>query len=181
MWLIHKAELEPIVRIGENVAIAEGPTEDRWTYGRVIFLEPVQPIIKNVGPLSAATATSYPAVGTKANLDEIKLGSGEFGQWRIFPIDDFYIQLNQPSAVGRFLTKSGPTYASKLSALKSQMVEVFTWEDSVPSVTPINPLFIDQTLARLMIVGFRYVIDELPTKPSEYTVIPVAGLATRKS
>jgi len=174
LHVLHKREFEPVVRIEENVKIlAEGPI-----FGRVTFIEPIQPIIIDLGPIDAATPTRYPAIGAQRELKELELGEREFGQWRLLVLDDILLEVKLPSALGRFVRKAGSTLVSRLSLARDQLTEIFTYKDIVPTVTPFNPRFEPMEMARIVVYGYRYVIEPLDRPPKEYTVIPVYGLAT---
>jgi len=145
-------------------------------YARVVFVEPLQPFVVDLGALPAASPTQPLAAGTQRELVEFKLGEREFGQWRLFLLDDFVLEVRLPSAIGRFVTKAGPTKASRLS--KGQWLEIYTYRDIVPTVLPYNPNFHGLEMARLLVYGFRYVVEPLEKPPREYTVIPVYGVPT---
>ena len=174
LHVLSKREFEPIVRIDENVKIlAEAPI-----YGRVVYLEPIQPFVIDLGSISAATPQNWPASGSSKTLDDLELGEREFGQWRLLVLDDYLLEVNLPSTTGRFVRKKGITPISKLSLAKEQLAEIFTYRDIVPKVTPFNPNFDSLDMARLLVAGYRYVFEPLERPPREYTVIPVYGLAT---
>ena len=179
LHLLYEKDFEPIVRPDENVKLL---LPQGHIYGRVVFVEPLQPIVVDVGPLKAAGPSSWPAVGTSKELDELELGSNEFGQWRMLVLDDFLVEFRLPAAMGRFVTKNGATYVSKLSTLlakNSGITEFYTYSDQVPQVVTYNPNFYDLLTARMVFAGFRYVFEPLREEPKEYTVIPTAGMPPR--
>lgn len=173
--LVHKKEFEPVVRIEENVKLLVPGGE---VYGKVVYLEPIQPFVIDLGGLPAATPTQWPAIGASKELNELELGEREFGQWRLLVLDDILLEVKLPAAVGRFVKKSGATQVSRLSLARDQFTEVYTYRDTVPTVVPLNPNFYNMDMARLMITGYRYVIEPLDRPPRDYTVIPVRGVAT---
>lgn len=174
--LLYKREFEPIVRIGENVKLI---LPGKPVYGRVEYVEQIQPFIVNLGSIPAANPTQWPAIGVSRELHELDLGGSEFGQWRLALLDDFMLDVDLPSATGRFVRRGGSTFVSRLSVLRDQFTEIYTYgRDYVPKVTPLNPNFYPLDMARLLVAGYRYVIEVLPTIPHEYTVIPVAGRQT---
>jgi hypothetical protein len=170
LHVLHKVAFEPIVRLEENVKLL---VPGGVVYGKVTFLEPVQPKLISVGSIPAANATTPVAMGATKKLTELELGEREFGQWRLIPLEDFMVQLNLPSSTGRFLTKDGSTYITPFSPLN--FVEVYTYSDYVPTIIPYNIHYRAVDNGRLIALGYRYVIEELKEPPEKYTVIPIAG------
>lgn len=172
--LVHKVAFEPVVRVDENVKLLA----ERPIFGRVTFVEPLQPQVIDLGALPAAAPAAWPAPGAQRELSELKLGEREFGQWRLLILDDFLLEVRLPAATGRFVTKAGPTRASRLSLAKEQLLELYTYRDTVPTVQPLNPNFSALEMSRLLVAGFRYVFEVLERAPKEYTAIPVYGVPT---
>ena len=182
IYLLHKKEFEPIVRPKDYVAILT--PQRKWVYGRVIYLEPIQPQIVSLGSLGAASASNYPTYQGMYELEEMELGRNEFGQYRLFVLDDFLVEVYQPAATSRFNLKAGPTKISVKSP--QQFLEIYVYEDEVPTIKYYSTLFTSITNARLMFYGYRYVIQKLPVTSEkdlkkygikEYTVIPASGVA----
>ncbi len=180
-YVVYSKEFEPIVKLGEYVAvlIGRGPTGYSYVYGKVRYSEPIQPQTVNLGPISAATTSTYPMPGTEQELDKIKLGHYEFGQWRLEVLDDFAFNFRIPAAVYKWLTLNGATYATELSNIKGNLLEFYTFQDNyVPYITPVNIRFKDMELARINVYGFRYVLEKITAPPpnTPFTIIPVAAI-----
>ena len=176
LHLLYKEVFEPIVRPLDNVAITYSTDKSTWTYSKVVYVEPLQPQVIDLGSLDASTTTNYPAVGSSKDLNELKLGENELGQYRIYPLDDIILEVRQPAAMSRFVNRTSKTYITKVSP--PNFVEIFVYEDNyVPQVVPYNPLFSAQDTSRIMIPGFRYIMEPLSSAPESYTVIPVSGVA----
>ncbi len=176
-YVLYKKEFEPIVKIGDYVKLYLG-TGSKPVYGRVVYIEPIQPMVKDLGPLPAASTSTWPMPGPTTRLDEMKLGSSEWGQWRLVVLDDFLLDVNLPGAMPKYQTASEQTPVSPLDNAigKEQLAEIYTYgSEYVPTVQPLNPLFTEQPVARIMMYGFRYVISQVSAEPEKYTVIPVAG------
>ena len=171
-----KKEFEPVVRIGENVKLLLPNNGE--LYGRVTYYEQIQPQVIDLGSIGASTPTTWPQTGSPKKLEEIELGDREFGQWRMMLLDDFLIEFNIPAATGKFVVKSGKTYISRLSAIKENLLEFFTYKDVVPTLVPLNPNFFDMEVARIMVFGWRFIIEKLERPPESYTVIPITGKPT---
>lgn len=179
VYEVYYEHFEPVVRIGEFVAVFLGRTTtgSTYAYGRVAYIEPIQPQVIDLGPLPAASPQLYPAPGNQVVLDQLKLGDYELGQWRIELLDDFLLEVRLPAAVDKWTTLNGATYASQLDAVHSNMLELYTWEHDtyIPSVRPLNVKFWQMPSARIVVYGFRYVLDEVQRRPDGSYVIVRTG------
>jgi len=173
--LLYREKFDPIVRIGEYVGILDG-TRQLGIY-QVTYIEPIQPIVINLGPLSApASIAEYPKPGNDKTLSEIDLGERELGQFRIKLLDDFMLEVYQPASTTRFNLRNGPTRVSILSP--GNFVELFTISDERKiKVKPYNIRFEPMQLARIMIYGFRYVLKEVKERVREVTWVIVGAKA----
>jgi len=178
LHVLYKREFEPVVRPLENVAIVDSLDESKWIFGKVLFIEPLQEQTINLGELGAADKDNYPTPGSTKELTELKVGENEFAQYRIYVLDDFLLEVKQPSAVSRFVNKEGATKIPKFIA-RDNFAEIFVYEDEVPTVQPYAILFTSLPMARIKVMGFRYVLQPLREKPREFTVIPVGGISPR--
>ena len=177
LYLLHKKEFEPIVRPKDYVAILT--PQAKWVYGRVVYVEPIHPQIKNLGSISAASATSYPTHRGTEELEEMEVGKNEFAQYRLLPLDDVMLEVYLPAAISRFNLKAGPTKISVRSP--EHFAEIFVYEDNVPTIKYYAVLFRDLDNARIMFYGYRFVFEPLTTPPKEFTVIPATGVAPRST
>ncbi len=182
MAIIFRDKFEPVVDIGDNVAIMYDVDESRWIYGRVVYVEPLKVRIFDLGPLPASTAGNIPAKGTKKTLEEIRVGINEFAQIRLGVVDDFIAIVYQPTNVPKSAYVEGPVPASPLDTLEAGgMSEYFITENIVLTLEPFNPLFVAQELARIKISGYRYIFERLSSRPDKFTRIPVAGVSPTPS
>ena len=175
-YVLYKHELEPIVKIGDYVKLFLGTRGA--VYGKVVYIEPLQPRVKNLGPLDAASTGTWPMPGPSIKLNEMALGGREWGQWRLVVLDDFLLNVNVPGAMPKWQTRDAQTPESLLDSAigRDQLVELYTYTDEfIPTVQPLNPLFESQPLARILFYGYRYVIEPVRNEPEKYTVIPVGG------
>ena len=170
--LLHKKEFEPIVRPLENVAIFT--PEGKYVFGQVVYLEPIQPETISLGSVSAADPTNYPTYRGMTELTDLELGKNEFAQYRLFVLDDILVEVYQPAALSRYMLKARPTRISVRSP--NNFVELFVFEDKVPTIKYYAVTFRDIANARLLFYGFRYIIKRLEEKPKEFTVIPCSGV-----
>ncbi len=175
IYLLHKEGFEPIVRPKDYVAILSPQAE--WVYGRVIYVEPIQPQVISLGTISAANPSSYPTLAGTRELSDMEVGRNEFAQYRLEILDDFLLEVYLPAAISRFNLKSKPTRISFRSP--KNFTEIYVYEDNPPTVKYYSVLFRDLDNARLMFYGYRYVIEKTSTPPKEFTVIPATGVAPR--
>jgi len=160
LYTPFKKEFEPIVRVGENIAIPKGAEE--YEYYKVLYIEPIQPMIVGVDLTASEQKHSR-------KLTEIELEDNEAGQWRMKVLDFVKVDMNHPAASAKWVTKSARTSATPLSP--DNLLEFYTVKDDVPTLYLTNPLAEPQTV-RVMIWGFKYSIKKLDHEPSEYTVFP---------
>ena len=162
LYTPFKEEFEPVVRVGENIAIPK--TAEEYEYYEVTYIEPIQPITIPVS-LSAYEKNK------EVVPNEIKLEDNEAGQWRLWIPDFIAVKMNFPRAARKWVTKEEETYATPLSMAKENVLEFFTHKGDVPVFYVDNPVGESQT-ARLIIWGFKYSLKKLDVKPAEYTVLP---------
>lgn len=178
--LPYKESFEPVVRINDNVKLI---LTDGIIYGRVTYLEQIEPIIIDLAessPLPAVSSSTTPiAPGNQYELSDIELGENEFGQWRMKLLDDFLLEMRLPPAVTKHVVRSGSTYLSMLISNIPNMGDFFTYKDKVPTVIPYNIRFETMDMARIMVYGFRYIIERIHEEPENYTSIPVPGKPTQ--
>ena len=160
LYTPFKKEFEPIVRVGENIAIPK--TAEKYEFYKVVYIEPIQPIIIGVD-LSASEQKH------SRKLTEIELEDNEAGQWRMKVLDLVNVDMNHPAAAAKWTTKNVRTSATPLS--DDNFLEFFTVKDNVPTLYLTNLLAEAQT-ARVMVWGFKYSLKKLDHEPSEYTVFP---------
>ena len=90
-----KPDFEPIARVGERVLLLP-----QKKLCEILWVQPVQPILKDFLSLSAGASSS------KIELDtQLELEDNEFGQWRFEPIDDVQIALFLLAANRMFSTR----------------------------------------------------------------------------
>lgn len=173
VYLLYKKPFEPIVRPKDNVGILT--PQHKWFYGKVVYVEPIQPQVISLGKIPAADPNNYPTYAGSYQIKEMQVGRNEFAQYRLFILDDYLLEVYLPAALSRFNLKSGPTKISVKTP--KNFAEIYVYEDNVPTVKYYSTVFKDIDNARLVFMGFRYVVQPLASVPSEYTVIPSTGLA----
>ena len=154
--LLYREKFEPIVRIGEHVGIIDG--KNVLGIYKVKYVEPLQPVIYNLGPLQPASANG-PYAGQTFDLDAFEPPENELYQIRIRLLDDFALIVRQPASTTRFNLRTESTLITLLSP--EHFCELFTWKDRKPQLQPLNYRFTTLKLARIMVYGFRYVLEKV--------------------
>ena len=157
--------VEPIVKIGEYLAIPDIKQGKKTTFLKVKYIEPVQPITitQSLSPLET---------NKEIKLTQIELWDNVVGQWRLYVMDYVGVRMFYPKATAKWTTKTAATSATPLSIFKENILEFFTYKDNVPYIYLDNPLN-EAQLARIVLFGFKYYVEKVPEKPPEYTTIPI--------
>ena len=162
LYMPYKHRFEPIVRIGEYVAVPVG--RERLEFYRVVYIEPIPPL----------TVALTVDAGSKIDYDskDLKLYDNELGQWRVWVADPAAVKVYFPPAIPKFSNRDGAVAITPLAALRDQLVEFYTKADKVPRFEVYNPLE-EQLLVRLVFWGYKYSVDRVEERPERYTVFPV--------
>jgi len=167
----YKKELEPVVRVGENVAIAKGLDEDKWEFYRVKYIEPIH--------ITYTTSSISAGEEEDVEVTDLELGRNELGHIRVLvQTDNFSVTVKLPEALPRLTTKDTYGKVTKwLSDNYPHLTEVFYLADSEPKFTVKN----DGTSAAtctIYFVGFRYILEKLTERPKEFTVVYVTTVVS---
>lgn len=165
LYIPYKKEFEPIVKIGEYLAIPDIKQGKKTTFLKVKYIEPVQPI-------TITQSLSALETNKEVKLTQIELWDNVVGQWRLYVMDYVGVRMFYPKATAKWTTKTTATSATPLSIFKENILEFFTYKDNVPYIYLDNPLN-EAQLARIVLFGFKYYVEKVPEKPPEYTTIPI--------
>jgi len=163
---------EPIVKIGENLLILP---EQKYGYYTVTAIEPLPVIIHDFGSVSSESESK------DINVSALQLNEGEVGQWRLVPLDDIEVEVKQPLANTRSVTKE---VTSKINAFSVAFdptlkhTEFFTIKDEKVYFKITNPTKSDITRARVAFFGWKLKVKKLPAKPAKFAVIQVEVIST---
>ena len=163
LYLPYKEEFEPIVRIGEYIAIPKRAKE--YVFYEVTYIEPIQPII-------IAQSLDANEEDKERELEELELADNEVGQWRLIPLDYVEIKLSSPRAAAKWVTRATTTSATPTSKKQENFLEFYTIKDEVPTAYLTNPVS-EAQVVRLLVWGFKYSVKKLDYEPTDYTVLPV--------
>lgn len=128
-------------------------------YRRVAFLEGLPPFQAiDLGAIGAATTSA------RTNMTRLDLYDEEFGQFRLFPEDNFQVRLFLPRGAARGDMKTiqvpiDPTIVTRNPDLS--MTEFFVWEDNRPAVEGVNGNALPLAMARVIAMGYRYGCDQV--------------------
>jgi len=159
----------PVALEGQNLKLV--PLDK---YVKVKYVEQLPVQIVNFGAI-AAGATSANNVITQTQMQDT-----EVGQFRIAPLDDVEITVRQLGATTRFVSRLNTYLLDGHTDIGSNMSEIFVYKDNAPTFDVRNPGTVNINLSRIIISGFRYVIEELSEVPDKYTAVPVLGYGEKK-
>lgn len=150
--------MEPVARIGDNVAIHY---LDTVSLRRVRFQEAIPPFqALDAGALAANTTTA------RTNVPNLSMADSEFGQFRWYPLDNIQVRLFLPQSQGKYILRNVQT------ALDPQVVnrdpclhltEFYVWEDNRPFVEILNYADYALTQTRIVAMGFRFNVEKIDT------------------
>ena len=157
--------------IGDNVALRIGATIKYYTITNrdTIFYQ------KEHGELAADSTESY---------DEVTALNPPHGQmysiYKIWVDGNIKLYLKQPAATNRWGTQRSPAGGflnDRISGMKGGMYLNLNFTiDNPPSVQLVNEQQIAIT-TKVWYIGWRYAIEELPSKPAQFTQVTITGLA----
>jgi len=170
----HKFYFEPVALIDQNIVLVE--ERERRPF-RVLFLEPLQPTIKDFGSIGAASPP-VPAVLKDKELDVLKFANNELGQLRHAPLDPVYYELLEPAGVARFVAKGEVTRVGpEVWRLDPhlQRTEIYRYQDTSIKLNIYNMKRYGLAKTRIIFYGYRFILEPLPTIPDVYTAVPIKG------
>jgi len=186
-YVLYKVGFEPIVKIGDYVAVmvpqrgAQLTDKRAWVFAEVLDIEPIYPHVLNLGSVPAATATVYPMPGPRINLvstsPRLIAGRDELLQVRIYPLDDVLLLYEQPPGIYRSARVDGPVPQSLVSAVVAGSAEVFIFEDNTLVVQPLNPRYVPLPAVRILVAAYRYMLRRIEQEPPNYTRIPAGSVS----
>ncbi len=154
--------INPVALIGQNVVIHY---LKQTLYRKVDFYEPIPPFqCIDVGAVAASTTSA------KNNIQNLEQWDDEFGQFRLFTIDNVQMRIYLPAAVAKgqmrrihvpYVDLNLPNRNSNLN-----LSEIFVWEDNRPAVEVINFNPVGIAASRIIAFGFRFHTIEVDTAVS---------------
>lgn len=172
--------IAPIAQIEENLTIW---TEQKWKWFKVNFIEPIPrstPYVFNfctaAAPVIAANTTVQRQV-----LAILQMQQDELFHIRFCPIDDVECRIFELAAAARFSTRGGHARVSLFTQLFDPYLASTTFfviggENKDAQVECINTQPVAIGAARVAFWGYRYLVEELKSKPSASRYLPAQAM-----
>lgn len=164
-------DLEKGFSIGDNICIKIGGTKKYYTITNrdTLFY------------LDEQSAISANSTATYSEVTNLNPPHGQLYQiYKIWIDGNVELYLKQPAATNRWGTQRSPEGGKlndRTSGVKGGMyVNLFFTIDNPPSVQLKNNQPVSIT-PKIWYIGWKYAIEELPTKPDNYTEITIGGIA----
>jgi len=162
---VQIGKVKPIALIGENIYLLP---EDR--YYRVAWIEQMPPFVVDFGSIAAGEKIENKV------LDFLKQPPEWLAQVRFVPLDDVLITVMQPRGKTKYaslkeggaIIKIGPDLIQFDQCLHT--TELFQWQDKSTLFTLENPTNYDTPMSRVLFIGIRYWLKEIP-KPPKFTTV----------
>ena len=157
--------------LNDNIAIRIGGTKKYY----VITNRDTMFYLNEPDAVAAETTSSY------AEITELNPPHGQIYQiFKCYLDGNIELSLKQPAATSRWGTQRSPTGGllnDRTSGVKGGMyLNLWFTIDNPPSVQYVNRQPVAIT-PKLWYIGWRYAIEELPSKPANFTEVTITGLA----
>lgn len=164
-------DLEKGFVIGDNIAIKIGGTRKVYTITNR----------DNLFYLDEPAAVPAESTATYSEITNLNPPHGQLYQvYKIWIDGNVYLYLKQPAATNRFGTQRSPEGGflnDRTSGVKGGMyTNLFFTIDNPPSIQLKNIQPIEIT-PKIWYIGWRYAIEELTSKPDNFTEITISGIA----
>ena len=164
-------DLERGFSIGDNVCIKIGGTKKYYTITN----------LDNIFYLDTPAAIAANSTATYSEITNLNPPHGQLYQiFKIWIDGNVYLYLKQPAATNRWGTQRSPEGGflnDRTSGVKGGMyTHLFFTIDNPPSVQLVNQQPVSIT-PKIWYIGWRYAIQELTTKPAQFTEISITGLS----
>jgi len=135
----------------------------------------------NLFYLDEPVAVGATSTATYAELTNLNPPHGQlYAVYKIWIDGNVELFLKQPAATNRWGTQRSPEGGllnDRTSGVKGGMyTNLFFTIDNPPSIQLVNRQPISIT-PKIWYIGWRYAIEELPTKPAQFTEITISGIA----
>lgn len=178
MGYVFNPTLEPVALIDENVCLL---TEGGRVYAKILCIEAMPEIIKDLGPLTNGNETDW----IEITEVQVPFQKNRFVQVRFFPIDNLVLTAKQPNSCQKWAMTDTVADVSKfieeyngVNSGQFNLTEFFQhgeqgfYMKAVKPDTIVNPV---DDKARVLFHGFTYTFEVLKTMPEKYTVLPMAS------
>jgi len=164
-------DLEKGFAIGDNICIKIGGTKKYYVITNR----------DNLFYLDEPSAISSDSTATYSEVTNLNPPHGQLYQvYKIWVDGNVLLYLKQPAATNRWGTQRSPEGGflnDRTSGVKGGMyVNLFFTIDNPPSVQLVNQQPVSIT-PKIWYIGWRYTIEELASKPDNFTEITISGIA----
>ena len=164
-------DLEQGFAIGDNICIRIGGTKKYY----VVTNRDNMFYLDEADAVAADTTDSY------SELTNLNPPHGQLYQvYKVWIDGNIELFLKQPAATNRWGTQRSPEGGllnDRTSGVKGGMyVNLFFTIDNPPSIQLVNRQPVSIT-PKIWYIGWRYAIEEVPTKPSTFTEITISGIS----
>ena len=164
-------DLESGFIINDNICIRIGGTKK---YYKVTNRD-------NLFYLDEPDAVAADSTDSYSEVTNLNPPHGQLYQvYKIWIDGNVYLYLKQPAATNRCGTQRSPEGGflnDRISGVKGGMyTNLFFTIDNPPSVQLVNIQPVSIT-PKIWYIGWRYAIQELPTKPENFTEVSISGIA----
>ena len=135
----------------------------------------------NLFYLHEADAVAAESTATYAEITNLNPPHGQIYQiYKVWIDGNVELYLKQPAATNRFGTQRSPEGGllnDRISGVKGGMyTNLFFTIDNPPSIQLVNrqPVSINP---KIWYIGWRYAIEEIPSKPGTFTEVTISGIA----
>lgn len=179
--MILVPDFPPALRVGHNVGVL---SQGSMNFYRVRFLEGLPAGAQSVIDLGAIAASTASTTGqtTKTVESVLQLDDNYLTQMRFLPLDDFTLQVWEQGGTARYWTRNLQAEINRFSAQRdpsAAKTEIFILGyNRDAQFVARNPQGKALTRSRLMVWGWKYVLQPLPSfDPSKdaFTWVPADG------
>ncbi len=157
--------------IGDNICIRIGGTKMYYTITNR----------DNLFYLNEPDAVAADSIDSYSEITELNPPHGQlYSVVKIWIDGNIELFLKQPAATSRFGTQRSPSGGllnDRISSVKGGLYTNLNFTiDNPPSVQLVNRQPVSIT-PKIWYIGWRYSIQELPTKPAQFTEVTISGIA----
>lgn len=143
-------------------------------YRRVAYFEGLPPFQAiDLGAIAAAQ------VGARTNVTRLDMYDEEFGQFRLYPLDNVQLRVFLPRGAARGDLKTiqvpiDPDIITRNPDLS--LSEIFVWEDNRPAIEAVNGNAVGIATSRVIAMGYRFSTEEPGSPMTRQEKMAVAQL-----
>ena len=159
LYAARPGPITPVAHIGQNILVYK---TKHYELFRVLYREgipPSTPLMRDFGAIAAGATSAGNSMQAELEMPDFQLG-----QFRIQCLDDLRVTIWQPRAVGRFQSKNIVAQVTAYTTIYdpcSHITEFTVFEDTWPFFDVMNPRAVATIQARVIMWGFKYVLDRI--------------------